>query len=50
MSLRPADHLSRGMLPTVVRRCVESRNLVNEKALAHGGLLRQKKEKRKVYR
>jgi len=28
-SLRRADHSSRGILPTVVRRCVWSRNLVN---------------------
>jgi hypothetical protein len=44
-SLRRAYHLSRGVLPTVVRRCVCSRNLVEEEALAHwtGGLLRQKK-------
>ena len=33
--LRWADHSSRGVLPTVVRRCVWSRNLVNEEALAH---------------
>ena len=32
----------RGVLPTVVRRCVWSRNFVNE-ALAHWGLSRQKK-------
>ena len=37
-----ADHSSRGVLPTVVRRCVYSRNLVNEEALAHWGLSRQK--------
>jgi len=30
-----------GVLPTVVRRCVWSRNLVNVEALAHWGLLRQ---------
>jgi len=30
-----ADHSSRGVLPTVVRRCVWSRNLVNEGAMAH---------------
>ena len=34
-SLRRADHSSRGLLPTVVRRCVWSRNLVNEETLAH---------------
>jgi len=37
-----ADHSSRGVLPTVVRRCVWSRNLVSEEALAHWGLSRQK--------
>jgi hypothetical protein len=36
-SLRRADHSSRGVLPTAVRRCVWSRNLVNEEALAHWG-------------
>ena len=40
--MRRADHSSRGVLPTVVRRCVCSRNLVNEEALAHCGLSRQK--------
>ena len=34
-SLRWADHSSRGVLPTVVCRRAWSRNLVNEKALAH---------------
>jgi len=43
-SLRRADHSSVGVLPTVGRRCLWSRNLVNEEALAHWGLLRQKKE------
>ena len=33
--LRQADHSSRGVLPTVVRRCVWSRNLDNGKALAN---------------
>jgi hypothetical protein len=36
-SLRRADHQSRGVLPTVVRRCVWIRNLVNEEALTHWG-------------
>ena len=36
-SLRRADHSSIGVLPTVVRRCVWSRNLVNVEALAHWG-------------
>jgi hypothetical protein len=31
-------------LPTVVRRCACSRNLVNEDAMAQWGLLRQKRE------
>jgi len=34
------NHSSRGVLKTVVRRCVCSRNLVNEEALVHCGLLR----------
>jgi hypothetical protein len=41
-SLRRADHPSRGVLPTVMRLCVWSRNLVNEEALAQWGLSRQK--------
>jgi len=47
-SLQRADYSSRGVLPTVVRRCVHSRNVVNEKALVHwggGGLSRQKQTK-----
>jgi len=43
---------SRGVLPTVVRRCVWSRNLVNEEAMAHwgrgGGLMRQKTKKQNM--
>jgi hypothetical protein len=42
--LRRANHLSRGVLPTVVCRCVWSRNLVKE-AMAHWGLSRQTKKK-----
>jgi len=42
VSLRRAAHLSRGVLPTVVRRCVWSRNLVNEQALAHWGAVAPK--------
>ena len=42
-SLQWADHLSRGVLPTVVRRCVWSRNLLKEEAMAHWGLLQKKK-------
>jgi hypothetical protein len=30
----------RGVLPSVVRRCAWSRNLMKEEALAHWGLLR----------
>jgi hypothetical protein len=41
-SLPLADHSSREVLLTVMRRCVWYRNLVNEKALAHWGLSRQK--------
>ena len=41
-SLRRANHSSRVVLSTEVRRCVWSRNLVNEEAMAHWGLLRQK--------
>jgi len=44
--LRPANHSSRGVLPTVVRR-VGSRNLVNEEALSRGGLLCQKQTNRR---
>ena len=36
-SLRRFNHSSREVLPTVVHRCVWSRNLANEKALAHWG-------------
>jgi len=36
-TLRRAYHSSRGVLQIVVRRCVLSRNLVNEEALAHWG-------------
>jgi len=36
-SQRRPVHWSKGVLPTVVRRCVWSRNLVNEEALAQGG-------------
>jgi len=41
-SMRRADHSSRGFLPNVVCRCVWSRNLMNEEAVAHRGLSRQK--------
>jgi len=35
--MRRADHSSRGVLPNVVRRCVWSRNLKNEEAMARVG-------------
>jgi len=37
-SQRWADQSYRGVLPTVVRRCVWSRNLVKEEATGHWGL------------
>ena len=40
--MRRADNSSTGVLPTVVRRCVWSRILVNEVTLAQLGLSRQK--------
>ena len=46
-SLRRADQSFRGVLPTVVRRCVWSRNLVNEKALIHWGAVAPKTNKQK---
>ena len=42
--LRRAHHSYRWVLPTVARRCVWSRNLVNEKAMAHWGDVRPKKK------
>ena len=41
-----SDLSSRGVLPTVMRRCVCSRNLDNE-AMAHWGLLPPKKRKKR---
>jgi len=41
-SLRRADQSSGGVLPNVLRRCGWSRNLVNEEALTHWRLSRQK--------
>jgi len=38
------DHSSREVLPTVVRRCVLSRNLKNEKAMARIGPQRSRKK------
>jgi len=46
-SLRRTDHASRGVLPTVVRRCVWSRNLKNEDAMLRVGPQRHKKENNK---
>jgi hypothetical protein len=46
-SLRRADHSSRGVLPTVVRRCVWSRNLKNEEAMARVGSQRAPPPKKK---
>jgi hypothetical protein len=44
-SLRRADPLSRGVLSTVVRRCVRSKILVNEEALAPLGSVTSKIKK-----
>jgi len=43
-SLRRSDHSSIGVLLTVVRRCVWSRNLVKKEALAHWGAVAPKKK------
>ena len=48
-SLRRADHSSRGVLPTVVCRCVWSRNFVNEEARAHWGAIASRGEKYHLY-
>ena len=48
-SVRRADHSSTGVLPTVVRRCVWSRNLKNEEAMTRVGSQRHSK-KNKSYR
>jgi len=48
-SVRRADHSSRGVLLTVVRRCVWSRNLVNEEVLTHRGAVAQKKINSALY-
>jgi hypothetical protein len=42
-SLRQADHSSRGVLPTVARRCVRPRHLLNEEVIARAGLQSQRK-------
>jgi hypothetical protein len=49
-SPRRADHSSRWVLPTVVRRCVWSRNLVNEGALTHWWGCRAKINKTNIER
>ena len=43
--MRRADHSSRGVLPTVVRRCVCSINLKNEEAMTRLGSQRHRKKK-----
>jgi hypothetical protein len=43
--LRRADHSSREVLPTVMRRCVWFRHLVNEEVMAHWGVLAPKTNK-----
>jgi hypothetical protein len=43
-SLRRADHSSRGVLPTVLLRCVWSRNLKNEEAMTRVGSQRHRKK------
>jgi len=47
-SLRRADLSSRGVPPTVLRRCVWSRNLVNVEAMAQWRMLPQTKKKNAV--
>jgi len=42
--LRRTDHSSRGVLPTVVRRCVWARNHKNEEAMALVGSQRHRKK------
>jgi len=48
-ALERTDHSSKGVLSTVVRHCMGSRNLVNEEALAQWGLslYKQTKERKK---
>ena len=43
-TLRRADHSSRGVLPTVLRRCVWSRNIKNEEAMTRVGSQRHSKK------
>ena len=49
-SLRRADHSPRGLLPTVVRRCVWSRNLRNEEAMTRVGSQRHKKNPPEIWK
>ena len=44
-NMRRADHSSRGVLSTVVPRCMWSRNLKNEEAMARVGPQRHKEKK-----
>jgi len=46
-SLRQTDHSSRGVLLTVMRHCVWSRNLKNEETMPCAGLQRHEKKKKK---
>ena len=43
--MRRADHSSRGVLGTLVRRCVLSSNLKNEEAMTRAGSQRHRKKK-----
>jgi hypothetical protein len=43
-SLRRADHSFRGVLSTVAHRCMLSRNLVDEEAIACAGLQSRRKK------
>ena len=47
-SLRQTDHSSRTVLPTVVRRYVWSRNLVNEEVMVHWRDVAPKKKKKQI--
>ena len=48
LAIRCANAVPRGVLPAVVRRCVWSRNVVKEEAVAHWELLRQKQTNKDV--
>jgi len=47
--LRRADHASRGVLPTVMRRCVWTRNVVNEVPSGGGGGVAPKENKKRPW-